>query len=71
MLVLSRKIGESILIGDDIMVSILKVVGDQIKIGISAPSNLSVDREEVRIIKKQVEQYSTISLDPLVNEQRN
>lgn len=71
MLVLSRNVGESILIGNDISISILGVVGKQIKIGVSAPSNLSVDREEIRNLKKQIEQHDLISLSPFINEGRN
>lgn len=47
-LVLSRNIGESICIGDDIKISILDVRGNQVRIGLEAPRNISVDREEIR-----------------------
>lgn len=47
MLVLSRRTGETILIGSDITVTVLKVVGNQIRLGISAPRDISVHREEV------------------------
>lgn len=48
MLVLTRRIGESIVIGDDITVAVLGSNGHQIKIGINAPKTVLVDREEVR-----------------------
>jgi carbon storage regulator len=47
MLVLSRRIGEEIVIGQDIRVRILQVDGQRIRIGISAPRTVTVDRGEV------------------------
>ena len=47
MLILSRKINESIIIGDNIELSIVDVKGDQVKIGIDAPRNVKVFRKEV------------------------
>lgn len=47
MLVLTRKIGEKILIGDDIVVTILDARGDSIRIGIDAPRGISIQRSEV------------------------
>lgn len=47
MLALSRKLGESIVIGNDIEITILEVKGDQVKIGINAPKSVSVYRKEI------------------------
>lgn len=47
MLVLTRKIGESIIIGDDINVAVLGIVGNQVRIGINAEKSVPVHREEV------------------------
>lgn len=47
MLVLTRKPGERILIGDDIVVTILDVRGDGIRVGIDAPRGVRIQREEV------------------------
>jgi carbon storage regulator len=47
MLVLTRRIGESLKIGTDITVTIINVRGDQVRVGIDAPKNIRVDREEV------------------------
>lgn len=47
MLVLSRKAGESIRIGDDVVVTVLEVKGDQIRLGIEAPKQVKVHRQEV------------------------
>jgi carbon storage regulator len=47
MLILTRKINEKLMIGDDVIISILGVSRGQIKIGIAAPKNISVHREEI------------------------
>jgi carbon storage regulator len=47
MLVLSRKIDERIMIGDQIEISVVDIKGDQVKLGISAPSQVKVYRKEV------------------------
>lgn len=47
MLALSRKANESVVIGNDIKISILEIKGDQVKIGITAPKAVPVYREEV------------------------
>ena len=47
-MILTRKVGESVLIGDGIKVSILAVKGNQVRVGIDAPKDVSVHREEVR-----------------------
>jgi len=47
MLILSRKINEKIMIGDDISVSIIEIRGDQVRIGVDAPKSVKVFRQEV------------------------
>ena len=47
MLILSRKLNEKIMIGDDIAVSIIEIRGDQVKIGVDAPRSVKVYRREV------------------------
>ena len=47
MLVLTRKLGEKILIGDDIVVTVLDVRGDSVRIGIDAPRGVKIQRDEV------------------------
>ena len=51
MLILTRKPEERIMIGSDIVVTVLGVHGGQVRIGIAAPSDVEVDREEVRARK--------------------
>lgn len=47
MLILSRKIGESLIISDDTKVTVLSARGNQIRIGVTAPREVSVHREEI------------------------
>jgi carbon storage regulator len=47
MLVLTRKAGESVMIGDDVVVTVLETRGDVVRIGINAPRSIQVHREEV------------------------
>jgi carbon storage regulator len=47
MLVLTRRVGEEIVIGDNIQVTILKMESNQVRIGITAPRSITVDRAEV------------------------
>jgi len=48
MLVLTRRLGEEIVIADNIHVTVLSVQGDRVRLGITAPRSVSVDRQEVR-----------------------
>ncbi len=48
MLILTRRAGETICIGDDIKVTVLGVKGNQVRLGIDAPMNVEVDRKEIR-----------------------
>jgi carbon storage regulator len=47
MLILSRKVDEKVIIGDDIKISIIEIRGDQVRIGIDAPKKVKVFRQEV------------------------
>ena len=47
MLILTRRVGERLMIGDDISVTVLGVKGNQVRIGVHAPENVSVHREEI------------------------
>jgi len=48
MLVLSRRDHETVLIGSEVVVTVLDIRGNQVRLGIEAPQNVSIDREEVR-----------------------
>lgn len=57
MLILARKLNESIMIGDDVEVIVVEIKGDQVKLGIRAPRNVTVHRTEIyREIKEQNKQ---------------
>jgi carbon storage regulator len=55
MLILTRRVGETLMIGDDVTVTVLGVKGNQVRIGVNAPKDVSVHREEIyeRIKKEQ------------------
>jgi carbon storage regulator len=61
MLILTRRAGETLMIGDDITVSVLSVRGSQVKVGINAPRTVTVHREEI---------YERIKLEQLDETRR-
>ena len=64
MLILTRRVGETLKIGDDIDVTVLGIKGGQIRIGISAPDNVSIHREEIyqRIQSNKSDSRSKLTL---------
>ena len=48
MLILTRRVGETLIIGDDTVITILGLKGHQVRIGINAPKNVPVNREEIQ-----------------------
>ena len=57
MLILTRRVGETLMIGDDVTVTVLAVKGNQVRIGVNAPREVDVHREEIyQRIKKEKEQ---------------
>lgn len=65
MLILSRKVGESLVIADDIIVTVLEVRNQQIRLGITAPRDVDVHREEVFERIAAENQCGTQALDDL------
>ena len=55
MLILTRRIGEKLIIGDNVTVTVLNVKGRQVRIGIDAPRDVTIHREEIyqRVLKEQ------------------
>jgi len=47
MLILTRRIGETLMVGDDVAITVLGVKGNQIRLGVDAPKDVSVHREEI------------------------
>ena len=61
MLILTRRVGETLMIGDEVTVTVLGVKGNQVRIGVNAPRDVAVHREEIydRIKTEQEQKNST------------
>jgi carbon storage regulator len=60
MLILTRRVGETLMIGDNISVTVLGVKGNQVRIGVNAPKDVSIHREEIyrRILDEKEQENS-------------
>ncbi len=61
MLILTRRVGETVMIGDEVTITVLGVKGNQVRVGINAPKHVAVHREEIYERIKR-EQHSTEDL---------
>jgi carbon storage regulator len=72
MLVLTRKSNQSIMIGDDVEISVLSIMGEKIRIGISAPRDVPVFRKEVYLSIKEeqvsADEGATVQVDDALDE---
>ena len=61
MLILTRRVGETLMVGDDVTVTVLGVKGNQVRIGVNAPKHVAVHREEIyeRIKDEQIHKEGT------------
>lgn len=63
MLILTRKVGETVTIGDDIRVQVVDVKGHQVRLGITAPSECAVHREEI-FLRIQEQNLQSVETQP-------
>ena len=61
MLILTRRIGETLVVGDDVTITVLGVKGNQVRIGVNAPKHVSVHREEIYKRIQQEQQHKSRS----------
>lgn len=61
MLILTRRIGETLVVGDEVTVTVLGVKGNQVRLGVNAPKDVAVHREEIyERIQKEKQGQSTV-----------
>lgn len=66
MLILTRRIGETLIIGDDVNITVLGVKGNQVRLGINAPKDVSVHREEIYLRIQQEKQGTETEVEETV-----
>ncbi|HVA54696.1 MAG TPA: carbon storage regulator CsrA [Gammaproteobacteria bacterium] len=64
MLILTRRVGETIMIGDNVTVTVLGVKGNQVRIGVNAPKDIAVHREEIYERIRREQESGNIAVPP-------
>jgi len=67
MLILTRRVGETVMVGEEVSVTILGVKGNQVRVGINAPRNVAVHREE---IFERIKSESGVEAEPQRSDMR-
>jgi carbon storage regulator len=70
-LILTRKLGESITIGDNVKITVLGIIGKQVKLGINAPDKVSVHREEIYKKIQEENRHASLALKEDLQEVAN
>ena len=70
MLILTRRVGETVMIGHDVTVTVLGVKGNQVRIGVNAPKDVAVHREEIyeRIKREEDQDSSGVAVTMIVDD---
>jgi len=70
MLILTRRVGETVMIGHDVTVTVLGVKGNQVRIGVNAPKDVAVHREEIyeRIKREEDRDSSGVAVTKIVDD---
>ena len=72
MLILTRRIGETLIIGDDVNITVLGVKGNQVRLGINAPKDVSVHREEIYLrIQQEKEGTEIVGYNFIINVEKS
>ena len=69
MLILTRRVGETVMIGDEVTVTVLRVKGNQVRLGVNAPKSISVQREEIFQAERRDHGHRIVALQPYAHRE--